>query len=536
MVIINKKIFYCLILLSFLLLFSFSTYCEGQEQAVPEKQKITNELFEAAGKGNFDTVKNLLTKYPEMKDVRRNGGWTLLHLSRGSRELIEYLIENGADIEAKSDGGWTPLHSQAYSGQKDGVELLLEHGANIDAKHAFDMTPLLNSIRWNRVEVAKLLVDKGAKVDGANTFGRTPLIIGAIRGYFEMAKIFLDSAADINLKDNNYKRTALHFAALNGHLNIVEELLKKGADVNEKDALGRTPLDYANRYGHEKVAKLLKSSGARGEIDPQNFVFSPYLSKAMKEGQAYAWSMGRIGYAVKTKNHFLLFSYWVIGNLPEEPRIANGYINLDEIAECDTIVFAGGPAYWHHNPERYNRWQKSHKNISFVYSFEDKPGRNPNYLKDVEGPEYIYLPDGEKKTVNGVKVESIPVSRGSGFLVEVDGLVIFFGGDHFLFSESQRESFRQPIEYLKNTGKAIDLLILSANFTYGNIFPINLEGVDYAVKTLKPRSYLASAASESTEFVLSEVIKTLEKYKNQTEIFCPEHRGDMFILRESKNK
>jgi len=536
MIIIKREYFCWLVLIFFLLLFSFSDYCEGQEQAVPDKQKITNELFAAAGKGDFETVKNLLTKYPDMKDVRRNGGWTLLHLSSDSRELIEYLIENGADIEAKSDGGWTPLHSHAYIGYKDGVELLLKHGANLEAKHAYDLTPLLSSIRWNRVEVAKLLVDKGAKVDGANTFGRTPLIMSAIRGYFELAKIFLESGADINIKDDNYKRSALHFAALNGHLNIVEELLKKGADVNEKDAVGKTPLDYANKYGHEKVAKLLKSSGAEGEIDPQNFGFSPYLKNAMKEGEAYAWNMGRIGYAVKTKNHFLLFSYWVIGNLPEEPRIANGHINLDEIADCEIIVFAGGPAYWHHNPERYNRWQKSHKNISFVYSFEDKLGRNPNYLKDVEGPEYFYLPDGEKKTLNGVKVESIPVSRGSGFLVEVDGLVIFYGGDHLLSSESQRESFRKPIEYLKATGKAIDLLILSANFLYGRIFPINLEGVDYAVKTLKPRAYLASAASESTEFVLSEVIETLEKYKNQTKIFCPEHRGDIFILRESKNK
>jgi ankyrin repeat protein len=532
MIIINKEYCFCLALIFFLLLFSFSAYCEDQEQAVSDKQKITNELFEAARKGDFETVKNLLTKYPDMKDVRRNDGRILLHVSFNSRELIEYLIENGADIEAKSDGGWTPLHSQAYKGHKDGVEVLLEHGANLEAKHAYGMTPLLNSIRWDRIEVAKLLVDKGANVDGANTLGRTPLIMSAIRGYFEMAKIFLESGADINIKDDNYKRTALHFAALNGHLNIVEELLKKGADVDEKDAVGKTPLDYGNKYGHEKVAKLLKSSGAEGEIDPQNFGFSPYLKNAMKEGEAYAWNMGRIGYAVKTRNHLLLFSYWIIGSLPEEPRIANGHIDLDEIAECDTIVFAGGPAYWHHNPERYNRWQKSHKNISFVYSFEDKLKRSPRYLKDVEGPEYFYLPDGEKKTINGLKVECIPVSRGSGFLVEADGLVIFFGGDHLLSSESQRESFRKPIEYLKGTGKAIDLLILSANFLYGQIFPINLEGVAYAVKTLKPRAYLASAASESTEFVLSEVIETLEKYKNQTKIFCPEHRGDMFILKD----
>ncbi len=531
MAILKRRYYYCIVPLIFYALFFFSSFSKSQEQDVPDKQKITRELFAAAEKGDFDTVKNLLTKYPDMKNVRRNGGWTLLHLSFNSRELIEYLIENGADIEAKSDGGWTPLHSQAYGGHKAGVELLLEHGADIEAKHAYDMTPLITSIRWDRIEVAKLLVEKGSNVDATNTLGRTPLIISATEGYTELAKIFLDHNADIHIKDDSYKRTALHFAALNGHLKIVEELLKKGADPNEKDGAGKTPLDYANRYGHEKVAKLLKSSGAIGDIDPRQFGFSPCLDKALNEGEAYAWNMGRIGYAVKTKNHFLLFSYCVLGNLPEEPRLANGHIDLDEIADCDTIVFAAGPEYWHHNPKRYNRWQKIHKNIAFIYSFEDKLGRSPQYFKDVEGPEYIYLPDGEKKTIDGVKVETIPVSRGSGFLVEVDGLVIFYGGDHLLNSEAQRESFRKPIDYLKETGKAIDLLILSANFLYGRIFPSNLEGVEYAVSTLKPRAYLAMAASESTEFVLSEAEKALEKHKNQAKIFCPEHRGDMFTLK-----
>jgi ankyrin repeat protein len=532
MLAIKKRHFPCLIIPLFVILFAFSGFCMSQEQNIPDKQKITNELFEASQKGDYETVKRILAKYPDMKTVRRDGGWTLLHLSFRSRELVEYLIDNGLDIEARSDSQWTPLHSQAYGGHIDGVELLLEHGADIEAKHAYDMTPLISSVRWDRIGVAKLLVEKGANVNCTNTLGRTPLIICATEGYSELADIFLDNGADIHTKDDNYKRTALHFAALNGHSAIVDALLKYDADKDEKDEAGKTPLDYANQYGHEKVAKLLKTSGDEGKIDPRHFGYSPYLKEDIEEGGAYAWNMGRIGYAIKTKNHFLLFGYSVLGNLPDEPRLANGHIDLDEIAGCNTMVFAGGPTYWHHNPERYARWQKTHKNITFIYSFEDKLGRNPNYFKDVEGPEYTYLPDGQKKTINKVKAETIPVSRGSGFLVEVDGLVIFYGGDHLMFDESQRDSFRKVIDYVKDTGKSIDLLILTANFLYGRIFPGNLEGVEYAVKTIKPKAYLAMSASESTEFVLSEVIETLDKYKNQTRIFCPEHRGDMFTFRD----
>jgi ankyrin repeat protein len=510
---------------------------KAQEEGVQDRQKIKDELFSAAQNGDFETLKNLLTKYPHMKDIKRNDDRTLLHIARSSREIVEYLIKIGSDIEAKSDALWTPLHSHAYRGHKDGVELLLEHGADIEAKTSFGITPLLSSIRWDRVEVTKLLLKKGANVNPTTELGRTALIISAIEGNSELAMLFLDNDADISIKDNNYKRTALHFAALYGQHDIVNALVKKGANLNEMDAAGKTPLYYATRYGHEKVAKLLKSSGAKEEINSKHFGFSPYLKKALKEGKAYSWYMGNAGYAVKTKNHFLLFnySYSTGGGLPEEPRLANGRIHLDEIADCRTIVFAGSPSRSHHHPERYNIWQKTHKNISFVYSFEDKVGRNPRYFKDVEGPEYIHLPDGEKKTIQGVKVETIPVVsafgiRGSGFLVEADGLVIFYGDNHLLRRESQREAFCKPIDTLKDRGIKIDLLILPGNFAWGRIFPINLEGVDYAVKTLKPKAFLSSAG-DSTEFVLLEVAAILEKYKDHTKIFCPEHRGDMFILK-----
>ena len=535
--IINRRYFGCLVLLLSLVQLTFCAVQGGQEQTAPDKEEVTKALFAAAEKGDFETVKSLLTKYPGMGDVKRNGGWTLLHVASDSRELIEFLIQNGADIQARSDGQWTPLHNQAYKGDLDAVDLLLRHGADIEAKTSFGHTPLLSSIRWNRTEVTKYLVKRGANLNPVTELGRTPLIICAVEGHSELAKLFLENNADIRIKDKNYQRAALHFAALYGQLDIVDALVKKGADVNGKDAFGKAPLEYANRYGHEEVARRLKSAGALGEIDPKYFGFSPYLKKALKESEAYAWYMGDAGYAVKTKNHFLLFNYSYssgAGN-PEEPRLANGRIHLDEIADCRTIVFAGSPHHSHHHPEEFNRWQKVHNNISFIYSFEDALGRNPHYFKDVEGPEYIHLPDGEKKTVQGVSVEAIPVSGfglpGSGFLAEADGLVIFYGGHHLLGSEPQKEVFRKPIDRLKDRGIEIDMLILPGNFALGRIFPINLEGIDYAVRTLKPKAFLASGG-DSTEFVLLEVAAVLEKYKGQTRVFCPEHRGDMFILKD----
>lgn len=67
----------------------------AQEEGVQDRQKIKNELFEAAENGDLETLKNLLTKHPDLKDVRRNGGWTLLHMALSSGEMVEYLIKIG---------------------------------------------------------------------------------------------------------------------------------------------------------------------------------------------------------------------------------------------------------------------------------------------------------------------------------------------------------------------------------------------------------------------------------------------------------
>ena len=51
--------------------------------------------------------------------------------------------------------------------------------------------------------------------------------------------------------------TALHYATADGNLSVVNILLHHGADLGMWDDKGRTPLDYAIRFGHHEVASLL---------------------------------------------------------------------------------------------------------------------------------------------------------------------------------------------------------------------------------------------------------------------------------------
>jgi ankyrin repeat protein len=80
-----------------------------------------------------------------VKDINHLGPFdSLLHMAvRMSKlEHIQILVEAGADINAKDDMGFTPLHEAAFCGNAKAAELLLMLGARGDIKNQFNDTPL----------------------------------------------------------------------------------------------------------------------------------------------------------------------------------------------------------------------------------------------------------------------------------------------------------------------------------------------------------------------------------------------------------
>ena len=80
----------------------------------------------------------------------------------------ELLIAKGADVNAKDNWDWTPLHSAIYSSKdmaelKAMVELLIARGANVNAKDGDDRTPLWYAQNEGHTEIVELLRKHGAK-------------------------------------------------------------------------------------------------------------------------------------------------------------------------------------------------------------------------------------------------------------------------------------------------------------------------------------------------------------------------------------
>ncbi|MCX3064669.1 ankyrin repeat domain-containing protein [Wolbachia endosymbiont of Drosophila pseudotakahashii] len=99
------------------------------------------------------------------KAASAEGGYyeTPLHYAvfHGNLEITEYLIEKGADVNARNRNSDTPLHHAVLMGKVDIAKILLKHNANVNARNNWGMTVLGYAADQELVE---LLLAHGASI------------------------------------------------------------------------------------------------------------------------------------------------------------------------------------------------------------------------------------------------------------------------------------------------------------------------------------------------------------------------------------
>ncbi|MBT8378653.1 MAG: ankyrin repeat domain-containing protein [Ignavibacteria bacterium] len=187
-------------------------------------------------------------------------------------EGIQNLLIQGIDIDVKqlSTGSTVLMLASSYFGYDDIVEYLILNGADVNASDKNGKTPLIWAAS-NSLESAKLLVAQGADVNAQSNDGMTPFIqsiFGVLSGKIPIAmcNLLLENGADINatLTGNHAAGwSAIHYAAMEGDAELVKYLITHEANINKATAEGSTPTFLAKLEGNDEIVKILRQAGAK---------------------------------------------------------------------------------------------------------------------------------------------------------------------------------------------------------------------------------------------------------------------------------
>lgn len=166
-------------------------------------------------------------------------GHTPLH-DATSKELIDLLVDNGANINALTPEGRTALHLTVEDGQL--VKTLLGRGADADIADAQGRNPFLRACSFPNIseETLKLLHESTTNPTSTDNLGNDALLIAANAGVKTEAMQFLLQMSDIN-GVNKKNQCALYLALKEKHYDVATLLVKTGADYEIPDNQGITP-------------------------------------------------------------------------------------------------------------------------------------------------------------------------------------------------------------------------------------------------------------------------------------------------------
>jgi L-ascorbate metabolism protein UlaG (beta-lactamase superfamily) len=193
------------------------------------------------------------------------------------------------------------------------------------------------------------------------------------------------------------------------------------------------------------------------------------LSRELKSGQAVIWYLYHSGWAVKTRNHLLIFDYTEPPSRPARRSLDSGSIDPAEVFDQNVIVFISHSHADHFDPGILE-WRAVLSNIRYVWGWEGEGS-----LEDIH-----FSP--ERRTVAAGDLEILNIHHDfdgaseSAFLVKTDGLMVLHAGDHGHSQGMANPTFKDNILYLADKAPHLDLLFTP---TFG--------GEIEAIQALKPK-------------------------------------------------
>lgn len=247
---------------------------------------------------SIDMLKTLIT--PKNVLSKDSDGQTPLHIAiikDSPFEYIQYLIDSGADVNARNKNGDSVLYLAVKKNKKDVGDLLLSRNADIFATNTENNSPLrialteggevqdwlitsrtLNIVdgsgntplhyaaEWNLKDALSSLIQKGANVNAVNSNGESALFSAVKADSPEIIQLLVENGiitdTRSNLTRDHLGNTPLHYAVKWNSLNAAQSIISLGFDVNSQNLSGKTALSDSARSGKIEMTQLLIQFGA----------------------------------------------------------------------------------------------------------------------------------------------------------------------------------------------------------------------------------------------------------------------------------
>jgi hypothetical protein len=198
---------------------------EGMTMGIVAMSPPDDPLVAAASENDLSKVKELIAAGVEVNRRDENTETTALDeaVEHGNRQMVRALLDAGAEINARSNYGWTALMRLNEDATEELVWDLIAAGAKVNLRDKGGDTALIVAASRSQPEVVRALLNAGAKVNAKNKEGETALMKAAAEGKLESVKLLIAFGAEINRKNNNGE-TALKLAEDGEHQTVVEQL------------------------------------------------------------------------------------------------------------------------------------------------------------------------------------------------------------------------------------------------------------------------------------------------------------------------
>ncbi|WP_257282218.1 ankyrin repeat domain-containing protein [Endozoicomonas sp. ISHI1] len=207
--------------------------------------------------GHKDIVERLINAGANLNARNKNGATALFMAAQeNNTDCVKILIEAKADLNARTMDGATPLLIAAKKGHTDIVKLLIEAKADLNARIKDGATALFIAAQRGRTVIVKILIEAKADLNARTKDDATPLFIATQKGYTLIVRLLIKAKADLNARTTRGVNS-LYIAAQNGHTDIVKALIEAGADLNARTTVGVTSLYITAQNGYTNILELL---------------------------------------------------------------------------------------------------------------------------------------------------------------------------------------------------------------------------------------------------------------------------------------